>query len=179
MDTAHALRGIRWSGTVVVVAHRSNPKAWIAMAFLQRVCPLTRVVLLSVSLLALGCGGDAPDLAPAGGTVTHDGTPLADADVLFIPEAGGPAAVGRTGADGKFQLTTGGSAGAVIGKHKVAVQAAAENSEGQSVVEGGEFIGEIKSRIPVTYGNYDMSGLTAAVTPDGENNFTFDLTGAP
>jgi hypothetical protein len=156
-----------------------NLKASVDMALSQPVLALTRIIVLAVPLLAIGCGGDAPELAPAGGMVTHDGTPLADADVLFIPEAGGPTAVGRTGSDGKFQLTTGGIPGAVIGKHKVAVQAAAETSAGQTVVEGGEFIGEIKSRIPATYGNYEMSGLTADVTADGENNFTFELTGAP
>ncbi len=139
----------------------------------------TIAIFLLLGLSASGCGSDAPDLAPAGGTVTHDGAPLANADVLFISEAGGPAAVGRTGADGKFQLTTGGRPGAVLGRHKVAVQAEEESSEGKSIVEGGEFIGERKSRIPVTYGNYEMSGLTADVTADGDNNFTFDLTGSP
>jgi len=109
----------------------------------------------------------------------HDGVPLAGANVVFVPEAGGPAAVGQTAADGKFQLITGGNAGAALGKHKVAISAEEESSQGSSTVEGGEFIGQRKSRIPVSYSNHEMSGLSAEVTADGENNFTFELSGSP
>src|SRR5262245_19668277 len=104
-------------------------------------------LLIAATLVAAGCGGDAPELAPAGGTVMHDGAPLANANVVFIPESKGPAAVGLTGADGKFQLTTGGEPGAALGKHKVAVSAEDEPFQVTSTVQGGEFIGQRKSRI--------------------------------
>ena len=140
---------------------------------------LVWTILVVALLVVPGCGGDAPDLAAAGGSVVHDGAPLAGANVVFVPEAGGPAAVGMTGTDGKFQLTTGGQAGAALGKHKVAISAEEESSQGSSTVQGGEFIGQRKSRIPVSYSNHEMSGLSAEVTADGENNFTFELSGSP
>ena len=124
-------------------------------------------------ILAAGCGDDAPTLAPAGGTVLFNGEPLAKANVVFIPEESGPSSVGQTGDDGRFTLLTGGESGAVVGKHQVAIQAV----EDAELNEAGEVEGAVKSRIPEKYSNHLASGLSAEVKQDGENNFSFELTG--
>lgn len=124
-------------------------------------------------ILAAGCGSDAPTLAPAGGTVLFNGEPLTEANVVFIPEEGGPSSVGQTGDDGRFTLSTGGQPGVVVGKHQVAVQAVEE----AKLSEAGEVEGAVRSRIPEKYSNPLASELSAEVKQDGENNFSFELTG--
>lgn len=127
-------------------------------------------------LLAAGCDDDGPSMVPAGGKVLYNGEPLDGANVVFVPEDGGPSSVGQTGADGRFTLSTSAKPGAVIGKHQVAVQAI-EGAPSSSTNESGEFEGEHRWLIPKEYGSHFSSGLSAAVTNDGENDFTFELTG--
>ncbi len=136
-------------------------------------CPL----FLALPFLLVGCGSDAPELVDAGGIVNHNGVPLADAHVLFVPEAGGPPSIGKTGADGRFELTTNAELGATLGRHNVSIQAFEESGGAAAADESGEFTGQHKSRIPFEYGNYELSGLAAEVTEDGNNEFTFDLIG--
>lgn len=73
-------------------------------------------------LLALvaGCGrpGSAPT-APAAGTLTVDGRPLAGVNITFTPAAG-RSATATTDAEGRFTLATFASGdGAVPGRHRV------------------------------------------------------------
>ena len=109
--------------------------------------------------------------------MNHNGAPLADAHVLFVPDDGGPTSIGKTGPDGRFVLTTNAQRGATLGRHKVSIQAFEESGGATATDDTGEFTGEHKSRIPFEYGNYEMSGLTAEVTAGGDNNFTFDVSG--
>ncbi len=85
------------------------------------------LILLPLLLLTTGCGGSA-NLAPVAGTVTLDGQPLADTEVIFSPIATesnpnpGPFSVGQTDATGRFVLKTrNGENGAVVGKHRVGI----------------------------------------------------------
>jgi hypothetical protein len=61
------------------------------------------VAVVLVGSLLCGCGSRAPYIK---GTVTLDGTPLADADVQFIKEGSGnqEAASCTTGPDGSFEV---------------------------------------------------------------------------
>jgi len=74
-----------------------------------------------VLLIGAGCGNSPVSVR---GTVTLDGSPIEGATVIFLPEGGtGRQAVGLTGADGGFQLTTlSTNDGAFRGKYKVVVQ---------------------------------------------------------
>jgi hypothetical protein len=147
---------------------------------MPRPLDITRRLSLALCLLFAGCGSDdAPELVEAGGIVNHNGAPLADAHVLFVPEAWGPPSIGKTGDDGRFNLTTNAEPGATLGDHKVSIQAFEESGGAGAgeTDESGEFSGQHKSRIPFEYGNYELSGLTAEVTEDGDNDFKFDLTG--
>jgi hypothetical protein len=80
-------------------------------------------------LLALTGCTDHPALAPVSGRVTLDGQPLPRGMVQFVPVAEAareaPTAVGEIGADGTYELKTGDRAGALVGKHRVRIEARA------------------------------------------------------
>jgi hypothetical protein len=79
-------------------------------------------VALAASLV-VGCGYE-PDLVPVSGTVTHDGAPLEEATVIFIPVGAkdeGQATAAASGPGGVYRMTTDGSPGVVPGKYRVRV----------------------------------------------------------
>ena len=131
-----------------------------------------------LSVAAAGCGrGDGPQLAEAGGKVTYKGSPLEGANVVFMPDSG-PAAYAATGPDGTFAWTTRGEAGAMVGSGRVAITAFEELDEpkDEEDLTAEDLRKMSQSRIPVKYGRVETSGLTATVTADGENTFSFELT---
>ncbi len=82
----------------------------------KRIC-----LLVGMCLLLAGCGKGGPEIASVKGKVTMDGTPLANASVVFVPEHGRPAG-GRTDSDGNYELTfTSGRMGTMPGKNKVKI----------------------------------------------------------
>ena len=86
---------------------------------------LSRFVMLcalhALMPLISGCGESVPDTVSAGGTVSFNDKPLANASVNFIPE-NGKSANGVTDSQGKFTLTTfQPNDGAIVGTHKVTV----------------------------------------------------------
>ena len=135
----------------------------------------TAFVLLIVTSTLLGCSGnDGPQIATVAGRITWEGKPLADAGVAFTPEKG-PVAIGTTDEEGRFTLSTQGREGAVLGAHRVTVQAFEAPPPGKKAVsDSGERLIELASRIPIKYGNLRESGLQANVTDNG-NDFTFEL----
>jgi hypothetical protein len=84
--------------------------------------------LFALSAVASGCQRKPTwNLAPVEGTVTKDGHPLANIEVIFRPdlETGtqGPRASGTTDEAGHYRLRTdNGDEGAVTGKHRVLLQ---------------------------------------------------------
>jgi hypothetical protein len=131
-----------------------------------------------------GCGQDGPRLAEAGGVVTYQGKPVDAATVLFVPATGLPATA-KTDAEGRFDFTTQGRAGATIGSGEISITAIRQREltaqEEELVYVGGPkadaFLESIRSSaIPEKYGHPRTSGLTATVSEDPEqNHFTFDL----
>lgn len=75
--------------------------------------------LLAIALF--GCGGSELELSEVHGVVTLDGNPLPNAVVTFSPQGGGPNAIGKTNAQGKYQLMTSRELGAVPGTHTVSI----------------------------------------------------------
>jgi len=132
----------------------------------------------AAAMVLVGCGGSEFQLAPVKGKVTYNGKPLEFGAVIFIPEKG-PAAIGQIQSDGTFVLQTGTHGGrmqrgAVVGKHKVEIRCMDTQRPGYKPSAGHEMpIG--KSLIPTKYNQADSSGLTAEVTPQGPNDFHFDL----
>lgn len=155
--------------------------------------------LLPVAVaLCSGCGGDPgiEGLVDVSGTVTYQGNPVESATVSFSPTSGTRAASGRTDADGRFQLTSlNPGDGAIPGDYKVSVSKVEDTDPSHHVtaeqfaemVAGGKApptgptrpgqieAGGLEYHVPEKYLDAEESGLTAVVTADGTNDFTFDL----
>lgn len=136
-------------------------------------------VSLTALLLLVGCGrSDRPALYPATGTVTYEGKPLAGASVTFFPESG-MVAVGSTDDAGNFSLKTQGVAGASAGSFRVVVTAVEQSrsmtAEEMEKLSDAERKKIFKSLIPIKYGDPNASELTASVSADRPNEFTFTL----
>jgi hypothetical protein len=115
-------------------------------------------------VLATGCGPTGPATYPVSGTATFNGEPLPDGYVTFVPEDPSVGPEGSPIANGKFSFR------AREGNKKVKIEAS-------------RFVGPMnqvmgltpkEQYIPAKY-NVDTE-LTAEVTPDGDNDFTFELT---
>ena len=140
------------------------------------------VSLLGIGLV--GCTPGGPQQAQVKGKVTYKGQPLAGATVNFTPEQG-QLAVGVTDSNGEYTLSTGGSPGAVLGKHKVSITKVGAQAEGTAnmtpddyakMAKAGKMPAPAKSEIPTKYNNPTTSGLEATVTSDSSKNvFDFPL----
>jgi hypothetical protein len=136
------------------------------------------VILAAVCFLgSSGCGGSEKVVSVAG-TVTHNGQPVPDLVVSFVPQAATETGVstGKTDANGAYKLTVvkSGSSGAVVGSHKVWVSRPRE-----PFVEPGDKEAMDKQKKPASpatnsptvdleailkkYGNLDKSPLTVEV----------------
>lgn len=116
-------------------------------------------VLACVAIIG-GCGGvgDQPDIGTVAGTVTLDGKPLADAEIIFQHE-NKRFSHAATDANGQYELTyIRDIKGAAVGKHRVVIKA--RDARRRQIV-------------PLKY-NANTT-LTAEVKP-GQNTFDFALT---
>ena len=129
------------------------------------------------------------------GTVTLDGTPIAEATVMFVPvsEGEGASASGMTDENGVYRLTAanvGGEMGAagggtLPGEYYVGVSKNESNepmSEEEAYDKGVEFVPpsaekapEIKHVVPVKYNNAKESGIKVTVKA-GDNDIPIELT---
>ncbi len=133
-------------------------------------------VLLS-GMFLIGCGdnSDAPKLVAVEGVVTWKGKPLTDAGVAFTPEAG-PVAIGRTDAQGHFSLSTQGRPGAMIGMHRVTIDAYENAPTGATNGIDSDRPAVPVSRIPAKFTDLANSGLASQVSEStGNNRFEFHL----
>ncbi|MDY0170585.1 MAG: hypothetical protein RBS80_28855 [Thermoguttaceae bacterium] len=128
-----------------------------------------------ITMAALGGCGRGPDLpptAPVSGTVTLDGNPLPRGTVQFVPDqnqgTSGTPAVGNIGPDGRYTLHTAGVRGAIVGHHKVRIEAQAEPKNEMDTWP--------PSLIPERYNNEQSSGLSFEVTAGGGNEINIELT---
>ena len=122
-------------------------------------------------LLISGCGRGTPLTMPVKGTVTFQGSPLAEADVAFTPTGGRPA-TGRTDTAGQFTLTTfKTNDGAMIGQHTVTVCKHVKKDPNAT----GVYFDYVQVT-PEKFSRPNESPLRAEVTASGPNEFTFDIT---
>jgi len=128
------------------------------------VMPLFACCLLVA--LAVGCGESGPPLGTVQGTVTLDGQPLAEAELMFMSDVGG-ASLGMTDAEGRYSLWyAGGSQGAVVGSHVVTITTAITESDG----EGNE-----TTRLERVPAKYNVETTLTADVQEGDNTFDFHL----
>ena len=136
-----------------------------------------------------GCGNDPFPVQPVSGTVLHNGEPLAEATVTFVPrEAGGRSASGVTLADGTLELTTAGATrkGALIGDYIVyiskefPVDAQGRRTTFEAIEEATAHLEmhisrqpRMVSEIPARYS--DARSPLQATVQRGQNSFVFEL----
>lgn len=134
-------------------------------------CRFVPVVCL---LLLSGCSGpaDAPPFAPVTGIVSLDGKPLTRGKVYFLPDkekgTKGPMAIGEIQPDGTYTLKSASGEGAMVGHHRVRVEARAEPKDQNDT--------QPPYIIPARYDNPQTSKLTAEVKAEQENVVPLDLT---
>jgi hypothetical protein len=144
---------------------------------------------LLISSALSGCGPNLPPGAkptkPVKATFTYKGAAVAGADVMFIYQGNEPiSAVGKTDAQGVAKLKTYVEGdGAVLGSHKVTVikdeiigeaKSVDQNSPDYAPPTGKEPPTQIKHHVPVKYGSWVTTDLTAEVT-SGANDLKFEL----
>jgi hypothetical protein len=121
---------------------------------------------LAVCLLA-GCGAAGPPTCDVTGTVTWNGAPLAEGDILFEPADGkGVPGAGKITA-GRFRLRT------TPGKKKIQVHATRDTGKIDPVMQSPVREALIPERFNA------RTTLTRDVTAGGDNHFVFDLSGPP
>lgn len=150
------------------------------------------IVLSIVGALSVqGClgGGAKPDERPVrtkvSGTVTYNGTPLADAIVSFHPTvAKKTGSNGRTDAEGKFEMgtfeatdgTLPGKYNVTITKNESASGATQPSPDDPNYDPNPPAEAEPKSLIPKKYGDPVKSGLTVTVEDGKEiTDLKFEL----
>lgn len=157
------------------------------------------LALLSGGLLMVGCGkaktAGRPKTVPVFGTVTLNGQPVAEAQVVFQAKGKSPSATGLTDSSGKYRLMTFDVEGAVPGEYAVAIfkydqssLAPPSSSTSSAVSQGGmpdDYVppgigapikpSGPKNLLPAKYADAKTSGLTATVKESGENKFDFTL----
>lgn len=146
---------------------------------------LPLLAVLAAGILAVvGCG-ESSGLVSVSGVVKLDGKPLAGATVMFNPKAtGARPAIGVTGQDGVFHLTTfKAKDGALPGEYKVTIQAGAEAPGGgkidkQILLKGlqGEAPAAPPSRVHANYTKVNTTPFKQVVPANGPIEFL--LTGA-
>lgn len=133
---------------------------------------------LGLCCLVLGCGsGDA--LVPVEGTVTLNGQPLAEANVVLHPvTATGPGPfAGTTGADGKFSLGPSGSAdqkGVAPDTYRLTIS----TLKLAPTTGGDDDIPQVLAK-EVVPGDYRSGNMRFEVPAGGTTSANFDLTGRP
>jgi hypothetical protein len=111
-----------------------------------------------------GCGKSGPQVAPVQGRVTLDGQPLFSADVAFQPANSQRPSVGRTDAEGHYELAyKRGQMGALVGPHTVRITVSPD---------------AVKNA-PVIPARYDTQTELRRDVEPGPNEFNFDLTSGP
>jgi len=124
--------------------------------------------MLLVASLSAGC--QRSDTVPAGGTVTLDGQPAENAEVIFMPKKGRVAS-GVTDASGRFSLSTNKDGdGAVLGEHAVVV------GEYYPPGKPPPMSGGPPPRFPQKYTDAVQSPLRVTVERGKTNDFKFELT---
>jgi hypothetical protein len=154
---------------------------------------VVRFALAPVALVALaplGCGG-GPEYAEVGGTVTLDGKPLPDVEVVFMPNPGqGPSAGAAscyTDAAGRYRLRTqrADRAGAVVGKHVVVMIDVAAypppvlDSGSKLNLPPGASYRQGKQRVPPTYSHPAETPFRDIEVRPGSQSLDFDLKRNP
>lgn len=161
-----------------------------AMGSNEFVFSVRQRVLVPLLLLALGgCGKKTKepvlDLVPMSGTVTLDGNPVADANVLLVYEGSPPVGFAGSGAitdaQGRYEAQTMGKKGTVAGTYQVTVsKLVSPNGETSKPTEGMDLeqlraSGAVKESIPPKYTTPATTDLKVTVEKGKAEGYNFEL----
>jgi len=121
-------------------------------------------------VVAVGCGASGPKTVEVSGTVTFDGEPVSEGDIIFKSadsSSGGSAGKIK---DGKFAFPS------LLGAKKVEITAMRDVLGKFDESNPGEKVQMRESYIPITYNT--NTTLTADVT-DSNTTFDFNLKSSP
>lgn len=135
---------------------------------------LTILMLLGAAAGFAGCGGssgNALTLVPVQGIVTHQGKPLGNAGVIFLPVAPTPGRGGtaKTDAAGKYQLAqSDGAKGVPAGKYRVVISKLV-NPDGTDFTgaAGAPMDTNARELLPKAASDPQATELTAEVSASG------------
>jgi hypothetical protein len=148
----------------------------------------TGLFLALVAIASLAGCNRGPQFVEVSGTVTLNGRPLSDLEVVFMPDPGagtsGPASSAYTNENGQYKLVTNkGQLGAVVGTHRVCIRDLAAlplppilDAEGNAERPRGPRSAPKLSRVPAAYSSSHETPLRAEVEP-GEPTHNFELGG--
>jgi hypothetical protein len=125
-------------------------------------------------------------MVPVTGTVYYNGKLLEGATVGFMGSVGRPSS-GMTDAEGRFELSAWKEGdGATLGQHVVTISKTAEPKFTPKKNPDGSYIFRSQAEqwafydremlLPDRYSSAMMTDLSATVTEEGPNDFTFELT---
>lgn len=137
---------------------------------------MRRVLMLLCLSLPIGCTprDSGPETYPATGRVARAGKPVEGAVVTFHANTGGRTAMAVTDDTGAFEVSTYYNnglqikQGMVTGDYLVTI-VKLDSAPAKSAMQPP------KNLLPPRYAIRDRSGLTATVTGDNANEFSFDL----
>ncbi len=131
-----------------------------------------------------GCGGayqtgDIETVVPVNGTLTFQGKPLENYQVVFMPLDGRRVATGITDANGNFKLGTNDAGdGAPPGKCEVAVMFAPPDTAqpgNEVIIDNPAKLPKPKVKIPAKYNDPKKSGITQEIPSDGLKDLKIEL----
>lgn len=134
-----------------------------------------------------GCNR-GPQFGEVSGTVTLNGKPLSDLEVVFMPDpevgTSGPASSAYTNEKGEYQLVTAkGQRGAIVGTHRVCIRDLAAlplapmlDAEGNPERGRGPRPAPKPSRVPAAYTSSHETPLRAVEVKPGEQTHNFELS---
>jgi len=123
---------------------------------------------LTLTALLAGCGPGAPVPVPVHGKVTLDGTPLAEGQIAFITPGQVPEFIEIRGGTFEGRAKWGPRRVEIAAYRPYQIPADIPKSM-HGMMEGGK-----ENYLPDRY--HSNSTLTAEVSPDGPNEFNFELT---
>ncbi len=130
---------------------------------------MNRLAFAAVLGFAAGCGPAGPQPVAVSGTVTFNGEPVAQGDILFVDPLGAVPAGGGRIANGRYEFPV------IPGAKRVEIRGSRPIPGTSNPMRGGG--PDVEELIPAEF--YRDSKLRAEVTPDGANAFDFPLTGEP
>lgn len=138
--------------------------------------------MILCAFILLGCGENRGTL-PISGKVTYQGTPVANARVVFISKSGGRSADGVTNSEGVYRLGTFMAGDGVLpGEYLVTISSSDVDTTkppSTEITDGAAYDPpkeeSQKTKLPAKYQNPNQSGLKAVVEAGGPKEFDFTL----